>query len=280
MRLFDTFRHHTGSFFVNTPVIIADDIARQIDDLPDRPTSPPAASYGCCAPPFEQFFVEARTEAAGQVVERGMLCSDITDRLDDGWSRYTVTPPEGTRWILQMDGFMQLNGRGLIQFAGHLWTHLDQDGRILDDTNEMTIGEVTGVRLDEFTWPGSQMVNFYPFVMKAISALHRRCEVQHVTPTRQQTRLAQRKQGVKSLTDYYVLKVRPVGKRYDFDDVGRPQPAAGKREHEVRGHFRYYSPERPLFGRISGMVWVPAHRRGEDTIGKIKKDYEVGGDDI
>lgn len=44
--------------------------------------------------------------------------------------------------------------------------------------------------------------------------------------------------------------------------------------HICRGHFKTYD-ERPLFGKVTGTFWVPAHVRGDPSIGKIKKDYEI-----
>ena len=77
-------------------------------------------------------------------------------------------------------------------------------------------------------------------------------------------------------TDYWVLKVKKYTPQ-TIEEVGRGEK--GKRphrEHQVRGHFRYYTDERPLFGRYSGMIWVPDHERGNDDVGHIRKDYEVG----
>ena len=45
--------------------------------------------------------------------------------------------------------------------------------------------------------------------------------------------------------------------------------------HVVRGHFRKYTEERPLFGRYSGTFWVPAHAKGSKEHGEIAHEYEV-----
>ena len=46
--------------------------------------------------------------------------------------------------------------------------------------------------------------------------------------------------------------------------------------HICRGHFATYSPERPLFGRVAGTFWIPAHVRGADTSRCVVKDYSIG----
>ena len=73
-----------------------------------------------------------------------------------------------------------------------------------------------------------------------------------------------------------MLRVRPTYTPQDMRQVGQPTRAAGqRREHMVRGHFRYYDESRPMFGRVAGMVWIPEHERGDSDLGRIKKDYEV-----
>lgn len=45
--------------------------------------------------------------------------------------------------------------------------------------------------------------------------------------------------------------------------------------HLVRGHFATYTPDKPLFGRITGTVWKPSHVRGDAAEGIVAKDYRV-----
>jgi len=45
--------------------------------------------------------------------------------------------------------------------------------------------------------------------------------------------------------------------------------------HVVRGHFRTYTAEAPLFGKHVGRWWWAAHARGDATNGEVVKDYEV-----
>ena len=47
------------------------------------------------------------------------------------------------------------------------------------------------------------------------------------------------------------------------------------RAHLVRGHFKTYSAERPLFGRHSGRFWWSPLERGDRRVGVVLKDYEV-----
>lgn len=44
--------------------------------------------------------------------------------------------------------------------------------------------------------------------------------------------------------------------------------------HICRGHFRTYTTEKPLFGRLIGTYFIPAHMRGTSDVGIIEKDYK------
>jgi hypothetical protein len=43
--------------------------------------------------------------------------------------------------------------------------------------------------------------------------------------------------------------------------------------HIARGHFKTYSPERPLLGKYHGTFWCPMHVRGSRKAGVVVKDY-------
>jgi|GEM_PF-5759437 len=45
--------------------------------------------------------------------------------------------------------------------------------------------------------------------------------------------------------------------------------------HICRGHFRTYTEESPLFGKVTGTFWVPMHKRGSEKHGKVNKDYRI-----
>lgn len=47
-----------------------------------------------------------------------------------------------------------------------------------------------------------------------------------------------------------------------------------RRLHLCRGHIKEYLSDRPLFGKYVGMVWCPAHVRGDLSNGIVIKDYQ------
>ena len=98
--------------------------------------------------------------------------------------------------------------------------------------------------------------------------------MEHVTHSRQVRRQHERKHGTQ-LADYYWLTVKPSPDATDMRDIAQPVGHAHRREHVVRGHFRYYHPDRPLFGRYAGMVWIPEHTRGDAGNGIVHKGYMI-----
>lgn len=108
------------------------------------------------------------------------------------------------------------------------------------------------------------------------SLLHAKTPFDEAKPTRQQKRSAKRK-GTPIPSEHYVLDVKGLGGSHSNQPSRKRGGSRGgqNREHLVRGHFRYYSEEKPLFGNISGAVWVPSHKRGSASKGRITKDYRL-----
>lgn len=271
VRLFDRVRARFG--LPDMPVIVADEIARQIDALPDDDDSYSwsADSYGVVAPPFKRCFIEAASTRTDETTDlstgrpirvppgtvfRGVACYDVRAL---GYETQLVSPqhrqgylPDGTRWIVAMFGYMYhtdpQRGRILRTFPGPMFVHLDDHGLILDDTSRIYFeysgddrvllgppDATQGLLLNFQPMPAASIVNFFPFAMKAISAMHRRCMVEQVEPSRQAKRHAERHDRVQ-LHNFYVLKVRPtpVGRDVTYADVGQPQPSTERREMNHR----------------------------------------------
>lgn len=73
--------------------------------------------------------------------------------------------------------------------------------------------------------------------------------------------------------DYYILKIKVPGKTNIYLTVGKSDKE--NRYHWCRGHLRFYTVEKPLFGKYPGLFWIPAHARGSKQKGMVFKDYEV-----
>src|SRR5690606_5486292 len=138
MRLYDRLRLHGGDW-PEIPVIIADNILKQIDGMLDNRQSPwdigetpPAASYGCVAPPFEQFFVEADAAFNGESIQRGGFCFQLKPNPE-------IAPP-GTRWCLAITPWFYMHGE-VISCQASALIHTDANGHILDDMKRLRVAE-------------------------------------------------------------------------------------------------------------------------------------------
>jgi len=271
MRFYDRLRWKLG--LPSVPIIDASSIADAIDALPTAVPRYPSASYGVVAPPFDAFFVEAtaRDEADALLGQRGVLVRATTDRL------HPVTP-ERTRWTLTLEAFMYVKGQGMYGYQQLAAVFLDRQGKIINDMLKgvpLLPNPTHYERIGQTPTPGATLHCVY--ALKAINAMHLSCPAEHLTPTDEERQHYQRKAGAGAEpSDYYLLKVRPRAKG-GFEAIGHGQAAEPRRAHGVRGHFKYYDPDRPLFGRAGqhGMLWIPAHERGDAERGTIEKGYQV-----
>lgn len=83
-----------------------------------------------------------------------------------------------------------------------------------------------------------------------------------------------RKNGKQELFDYYVLNVS-VPSRRDQSYRNKSEPSSHNRIHLCRGHFKEYTEEHPLFGKLTGLYWWQPHVRGQNKEGIVMKDYKV-----
>lgn len=93
--------------------------------------------------------------------------------------------------------------------------------------------------------------------------------------TRQMKRQIERKRKAKKPVTFKKLIVRPTGRKSRQNDGGSGRGSDdGVALHLVRGHFKTYSPDSPLFGRFTGTYWWSPMVRG--TAPRIVvKDYDV-----
>lgn len=74
---------------------------------------------------------------------------------------------------------------------------------------------------------------------------------------------------------YKVLEINPFRQAARAANGGE-EPGIKKALHICRGHFKTYTPEKPLLGRHTGTFWFPQHIKGNPDQGTVTKDYVVG----
>jgi len=102
-------------------------------------------------------------------------------------------------------------------------------------------------------------------------------ETDEITPPPRLSRKHARRHGGLPYVRYHTLKIRVPGtKTYvDMEAVRRAtQDPVPLGLHLVRGHFKTYTAEHGLFGRIAGTFYWPPALRGSLAAGAVGKHYE------
>lgn len=82
-----------------------------------------------------------------------------------------------------------------------------------------------------------------------------------------------RKKGKPPIFSYKILKIDLPNQYKKYEK--KPHQGGENRIHFCRGHFKTYTDEKPLFGRVTGRFWIPRHVRGNKKKGVIQKEYTV-----
>lgn len=85
------------------------------------------------------------------------------------------------------------------------------------------------------------------------------------------------KRGKVPMFTYKTLKILVPGKKQNHlkNGKGQKDDIYYNRIHLCRGHFKTYTKEKPLFGRMTGTYWWQPSVRGNKKNGVIHKDYAV-----
>lgn len=101
-------------------------------------------------------------------------------------------------------------------------------------------------------------------------------EQRDILPSRQVRRAAVR-EGRPAPFTVKTLVVKPMAKRgKGAATEGNGSPLA---LHWVRGHFKSFTQDRPLFGRVTGTFWWTPHLAGDREVGVVVKDYKIERED-
>lgn len=80
-----------------------------------------------------------------------------------------------------------------------------------------------------------------------------------------------KKAGKLPIFSYKTLLIKPTSKK----KISIQNHLWNNRIHLARGHFKTYTEEAPLFGKIKGRFWWQPHVRGQNRDGVVMKDYKV-----
>lgn len=74
---------------------------------------------------------------------------------------------------------------------------------------------------------------------------------------------------------YKILQINPISPQTQEVNRPRADPSHAQRVHTVRGHFKTYTAERPLFGKLTGTFWWGDCVKGNPAFGLVEKDYQI-----
>lgn len=123
------------------------------------------------------------------------------------------------------------------------------------------------------TIPDESMMIFFLATMLA-NCKNVKSEAKEIPPKVAAKRI---KRGQIAIYKYYVLAIDPMQKEIAKSSDGKL--SYERAWHICRGHFKEFTKERPLFGRVTGRFWWPMHTRGSVERGKVEKDYELKAND-
>ena len=166
---------------------------------------------------------------------------------------------DGPNWELL---FIEEHGNGAV--VTHNWS--------IDLQSEPLMFKVPTI----FTEQDTRLVEVVSIVVLLAQSLMLCKNVQIIEQTKPEAVIKKfrRKHGGLSPSKYRTVVIKPMQ-----EVVRKAAGVSGlgfqKMMHIVRGHFKDYSPERPLFGKVSGRFFVHSHVRGDSRIGVKPAGYEV-----
>ena len=238
----------------------------------------------CLAPPILQFWMEYTVaDKVGGAMFRRWSTEDWLATLP----QLVLSESEsmeaarrglaGVRWVITLDLFLSsLEESEVLLLSGpRIVLLVDFDGMIIDSKFVYRVAECED-KWETMRDPKaiSHAAEFAFPMLVSISFIGDTTNLEEVAPTRQQRRYAERKHAPIPYT-YHVLKVKvfeEFRKRYSLHGGGSHSTP---RLHEVRANWAYYAPDRPLFGKVVGMVFRSSHLRGNPDLGVVEKEYEV-----
>lgn len=298
-------------------VFVADDIRYLMDADPtfDNSITLPPETYGIVAPPFDTFWVEARTDitffennlnlldAISAATITVQTLDEARDSLHRNTNFFTVNKPEAyeAKWVY----FIKAHKYEHYQDVGkHLYisTHtavlpIGEDGIALFDDDGVAVSAIEHSKLDllriqqsmyqqnsqnpeyyHHILPAEMVASIIPLVLRTVSALHRKSDILQVNYPKSYRKRMQRKHGYTPRNNYYLRVGDNDMPRRTFQGVSVSVNRRNKtRTHYRAGHFKYYSEDKPHVSGLTGMMWVNSTMVHPDRDEQITKRYKVKG---
>lgn len=238
------------------------------------------SDFQCCSLPWPCMWIEAARPSCVNV--RGNLTSaeGFPERM--GWLLHSI-PIEGAAGFgLSVDeDTAQLvagesvvyHGAGLVSaFLSCAWT-VDKAGKMREEFPVAFI--FAGGEIGDDLHAAQQNIpcTLY-WALMGLAFMHcRNVEVRAVDADHRVNR-DRAKHGRKPFFRHHVVDINPMCRVLEGEG-GASSNGLKKALHICRGHFARYTEDKPLFGHTTGLVWRPAHVRGDHKQGVVSSTHRI-----
>jgi hypothetical protein len=132
----------------------------------------------------------------------------------------------------------------------------------------------------DYKWPKTDLLRLKITIAQVVSTFHvflllMSCKniSTEVIKAPEALNKKRRKNGKQEIFDYHVLNVVVPSKKQGYRES--TEPLSHVRIHLCRGHFKEYTADHPLFGKLTGRYWWQPHVRGQNKDGIVMKDYAI-----
>ncbi len=228
---------------------------------------------GAVRPPFELTWMESKIPKDKKGIPYSVECGIGTGRYADRIGWYISTAGNCVRAGL----FILVERKVFGPFVIGQW-EMDDRGRIC---SPIELGPST-----EYSWmPRSVFEEFgawatdicIPTLFYALAFLNcRNVKQAKIEPSPKLSKRWQKKTG-QPLSRYHVLTVGNTrnAKQERVETYAEGSEGHRRAQHITRGHFRTYTPDKPLFGHWHGTLWIDSHVRGSKEEGIVTKSYNL-----
>jgi len=244
--------------------------------------------FPCIAAPWPVFWMEWKSPRVAQIEGQRYRLPVVAQVAVLG--RMAEAPPalaaHGARWVLALSYLSAQQGS-----LGEGAYPVGEDGRFVKIPLAMVMPDAAPrdvwvqhiIRKDlwgdghapEAVRDSLKIFYAHP-VLLALSFCHARNVRLAAAPVPPELRQSRARRGAVPIEQFYTLDIGPLRAVLE---AARSEAGGSLRKalHLVRGHFKQYDAEHPLFGKHTGLYWWGLHARGQAEQGTIRKDYAIHG---
>lgn len=273
----------------NAAIVVADNVTEYYYAGTDQEVWHLRNDFPCLMPPAPSLWIETRAPSRIVSRERGVQPSyhpgawgivfqtmPAQDHRGEFAHLFQERSPwsdlhPDAKWVVM--GVLLIEHRKGLVFGPMAWwvIELDDQGQAIVDDPDVRVLEVVSVT-DEKVARGFSATFLKPLLL-AISFMHcKNVTTRTEVPPPKLSKAHQRRHG-KPLTRYQVIDIHPFREAVQRAGGGR----TGRQQalHQVRGHFKTYTTDNPLFGRHVGRWFWAQHIAGALEEGVVDKEYRI-----